>query len=500
MRLQIGVIEVPGKIQLVRLNSHKVSPGQALVKPSVISSTKAGPSVSRLRVIAISEAFSAFWNDLGKDLGVAIDVVDPEIAITLPPGTVAVIVAAGGAEREAICWLESHGVPAGLPTLVVGTEPGRRTAMQFVACGASDYFALPDDLEIFRNAVVAARNAGRTPSARASNRDADAFAEIVGDSPAIKKELARAARLLPHRNARALIIGETGTGKELLARAIHAGGPRRGTPFVAVNCSAFPEHLIESELFGHERGSYTDAYSAKPGLFEMADTGTLFLDEIGDLPLSLQAKLLRVLEDNEIRRVGGTKSRTVDVRIMAATNELLPERVRAGGFREDLYFRLSTVVMRLPPLRERGDDVILLAETLLGRLAVEHGLPVPALSPEMSHLIRLHSWPGNVRELRNAIERALLLSPPGELCVEELLPPADPDARRDGPIPFPAPLEQITAAAARATVKMCGGNRSESARRLLISPRRLRRLLNGCDEVGADLDADDLVGRSAVSL
>src|SRR5207245_8180284 len=197
----------------------------------------------------------------------------------------------------------------------------------------------------------------------------DPFAAIVGESPAIKQHLARAARLLPHRNAHALIVGETGTGKELLARAIHAGGPRRGTPFVAVNCSALPEHLIESELFGHERGSFTDAHAAKPGLFEVADTGTLFLDEIGDLPLSLQAKLLRVLEDKEIRRVGGTKSRTVDVRILAATNEHLQERVGDGTFREDLFFRLSTIVLRLPPLRERGADLFLVAQALLERLA-----------------------------------------------------------------------------------------------------------------------------------
>src|SRR5207249_2924008 len=162
---------------------------------------------------------------------------------------------------------------------------------------------------------------------------------------------------------------ETGTGKELLARAIHEGGPRRGAPFVAVNCSAFPEHLIESELFGHERGAFTDAHTAKPGLFEVADRGTLFLDEIGDLPLGLQAKLLRVLEDGLVRRVGGTKPRAVDVRVLAATNDQLPERVRAGQFREDLYFRLSTLVLTLPPLRDRGDDIGLLARALLAELA-----------------------------------------------------------------------------------------------------------------------------------
>src|SRR6266576_410274 len=331
-------------------------------------------------------------------------------------------------------WLETHRVRPGLPALVVGTDPGRRTAMQFVARGASDYFALPDDLEIFRSAVVAARNGGR-------------------------------------------------------ARATHAGSPRRHAPFVGVNCSAFPEHLIESELFGHERGSYTDAYAAKPGLFEVADGGTLFLDEISDLPLSLQAKLLRVLEDKEIRRVGGTKSRTVDVRILAATDEHLSERVRDGAFREDLYFRLTTVVLRLPPLRDRGDDVVLIAAALLQRLAAEHDLPMPTLTPAMLGELRAHPWPGNVRELKNAVERALLLSPPGELSADELRPAENAGGDRDGLIPFPAPLHQITTAAARATVKMCGGNRSESARRLGISPRRLRRLLSGSD-VEIDLEED----------
>ena len=454
--------------------------------------------MSRLSVIAISDAFGKFWSDLATDLDVAIDVLGPTEAVTAQPETVAVIVAAGGAEREAIQWLETHRVPPGLPALVVGTDPGRRTAMQLVARGASDYFALPDDLEIFRNALAAALNGGR---ARASETNhADPFAGIVGESPAFKKDLARAARLLPHRNPSALILGETGTGKELLARAIHAGGPRRGAPFVAVNCSALPEHLIESELFGHERGSFTDAHAAKPGLFEVADTGTLFLDEIGDLPLSLQGKLLRVLEDKEIRRVGGTKSRTVDIRILAATHERLRERVREGSFREDLFFRLSTVVLTLPPLRERGDDVILIAEALLERIAAEHGLPVPTLTAEVGRQLRAHTWPGNIRELKNALERALLLSATGDLDADELLPPADPQVRGDGSIPFPAPLHQITTAAARATVKLCGGNRSESARRLLISPRRLRRLLHGGEDAGADLGQVDLVEPAALSI
>ncbi len=455
--------------------------------------------MSRLCVIAVSEAFRGFWHVLAEDLAVKIDVLGPADAVTPRPDTAAVILAAGGAERDAVRWLENHQVPAGVAALVVGTDPGRRIAMQLVSRGASDYFALPDDLEIFRNAVAAALNGvARLGSAPASQ--GDAFAGIVGESQAIKQALARAARLLPHGNARALIIGETGTGKEVLARAIHAGGPRRAAPFVAVNCSAFPEHLIESELFGHERGSFTDAHAAKPGLFEMADTGTLFLDEIGDLPLSLQAKLLRLLEDKEIRRVGGTKPRTVDVRILAATNAHLADRVRDKTFREDLFFRLSTVVLRLPPLRERGDDIVVIAEAVLKRLAGEHHVPVPQLTPEVRQRLRRHPWPGNVRELKNAVERALLLSPPGELNADELLPPADPDVQGEGPIPFPAPLDQITSAAVRATVKLCGGNRSESARRLSISTRRLRRLLNGGRDVEDDVDAEDLVEPTALSM
>ncbi len=455
----------------------------------------------RLSLIALSQAFREFWNDLAKDLDVAIDILGPTDAVAPQPDTVAIVVAAGGAEREAIQWLESHKVVPGLPALVVGTDPGRRTGMQLVARGASDYFALPDDLEIFRNALVATLKGRRAGAAAEPNGPADPFASIVGESQALKKELARATRLLPHRNARALIVGETGTGKELLARAIHAAGPRRGAPFVAVNCSAFPEHLIESELFGHERGSFTDAHAAKPGLFEVADGGTLFLDEIGELPLSLQAKLLRVLEDKEIRRVGGTKSRTVDVRILAATNQHLPERVREGSFREDVFFRLSTVVLRLPPLRERGDDIILIAESLLEQLAGEHGLPMPTLAPEVRRQLRAHAWPGNVRELKNAVERALLLSPVGELAADELLPPPDPQEQHGGPIPFPAPLRKITVAAARATVKLCGGNRSESARRLLISPKRLRRLLNGGRDVGADLlEEEDVMEPNALPM
>ena len=444
--------------------------------------------MARLSVVAISEAFGAFWTRLAEDLRVDIDLQGPHEFVGPKPETAAIVLAAGGAERDAARWLDSHRVPPGLPTLVVGTDPERRTAMLLLTRGATDYFALPHDLEIFRNAVTAAVSGGRAQAQAAAGAHANALADIVGQSEAMQEVLCRAARLLPHRHASVLILGETGTGKELLARAIHAGGPRHGAPFVAINCSAIPEHLMESELFGHERGSFTDAHAAKHGLFEVADSGTLFLDEIGDLPLRLQAKLLRVLEDKAIRRVGGIKERTVDVRIMAATNGQLSEQVRKGTFREDLFFRLSSVVLTLPPLRARGDDVLLIAQALLRQLAAEHDLPVPPLTAEVRDRLRSHSWPGNVRELKNAIERALLLAPPGRLSVEELLPYEEPPAHRNGAIPFPAPLGEIMSAAARATVELCHGNRRESARRLRISTRRLRRLLRNGHSVAADDD------------
>jgi len=450
--------------------------------------------VSRVTVVALSEAFGKLWHDLAVDLDIAIEIVAPGKGCPSSQETAALILAAGGVEREALQWLEDHPLPPELPTLVVGADPGRRTAMQLVARGARDYFAMPDDLELLRNVVVAVVKQHHVAGPAATMRPdgVHAFDAIVGESRALKKALHRAAQLLPHRNARILILGETGTGKEILARAIHAGGPRRDAPFVPVNCSALPENLIESELFGHERGSFTDAHAAKPGLFEVAEGGTLFLDEIGELPLSVQAKLLRALDDKQIRRVGGTKSRTMDVRILAATNEDLMRRVREGTFREDLFFRLSSIVITLPPLRERDEDAVLIAQSLLATLAAEHDVPVPVLSLDVKRQLRAHPWPGNVRELKNAVERALLLSPPGELRIEELLVAAETQAPGPGQFPFPARLCEITTAVAHATVKWCRGNRSESARQLGISTKRLRRLLGGVDVEAEEEEATPL--------
>ncbi|UCD25111.1 MAG: sigma 54-interacting transcriptional regulator, partial [Gemmatimonadota bacterium] len=417
------------------------------------------------------------------DLEVGLTVLDTVEVGPASATTAAVVLAAGGAERDALEWLESHDWPAGVPLYVVGADAGRRIATQIASRGASDYFVWPEDLELSTNTLKAAierrAEALRKLAAVPDQEHSGVFADIIGESPALKEVLSRAARVLTHPEATILIVGETGTGKELLANAIHNGSTRRGSPFVAVNCSALPDNLIESELFGHERGAFTDAHSSKPGLFEVAEGGTLFLDEVGTLPAQLQAKLLRVLQDKEVRRVGGTKARTVDVRIIAATNEDLRLALSAGTFRQDLYFRLGVITLSLPTLRERGNDIVMIAEALLNKLAGQHQLPVPPLRPEVTRTLLGYHWPGNVRELKNAVERALLLSVPGELDARELLPATDIESRASGPIPFPAQLDDITTAAARATLDLCQDNRSEAARRLGISRRRLRRLLEG---------------------
>jgi DNA-binding NtrC family response regulator len=258
-----------------------------------------------------------------------------------------------------------------------------------------------------------------------------------------------------------------------------------------VNCAAIPEHLLESELFGHEKGAFTGATAAKPGLFELADGGTLFLDEIGHLALPLQGKLLRALQEREVRRVGGARAVPVDVRVIAATHVDLAAAAKRGEFREDLYWRLAVVPVELPPLRQRRGDTLLLARHFLARFAAEYGRETMRLGAGAEQAIAARDWPGNVRELRNAIERAVLLSAGDALDPEHFdAGPATPSQADAGALPFPATLDSIEQAAARAMVAYCGGNKSEAARRLAISRTRLLRLLDGAGADPSTLDDD----------
>jgi two-component system response regulator HydG len=402
-----------------------------------------------------------------------------------PTGAALVLLLAGGEESAALDRVADLSAgPA--PLLVIGAAPDHRIAAAALQRGARDSFALPEDLDLLRRSLERElREArGRIQAARFAEgeRRAAGFDAVLGRSPALHRTLEQAARVAPHGDVTVLIGGETGTGKELLAKAIHYHSPRALAPLVEINCAAIPPHLLESELFGHEKGAFTGAIAAKPGLFELAHGGTLFLDEVGNLPLDLQPKLLRALESREIRRVGGQTLRRVDVRLLAATHVELAAAVRRSEFREDLFYRLNVVSLVLPPLRERDGDIELLAETFVARLATSYGLPVPPLGPEARATLRAHTWPGNVRELRNAIERALVLSPPGTLRAEELAPePVSTPRAKAEPhtLPFPTDLATLSRAAAVRMLELTRGNKSEAARRLGISRPRLQRLLDG---------------------
>jgi len=243
--------------------------------------------------------------------------------------------------------------------------------------------------------------------------------EIIGISPAIQR-LKESLRAVAPTNSIVLITGENGTGKELVARAIHAMSPRSNRLFLAVNCAAIPDTLIESELFGHEKGAFTGATSLQRGKFELAHGGTLFLDEIGDMSLNTQAKVLRVLQEQEFQRVGGTRNIKVDVRVISATNKDLTKEIEAGRFREDLYFRINVITIHIPPLRERKEDIPLLARHFLREISKEHGIPEKELTDEAIELMQEYDWPGNVRELRNLMERVSIMIPGDKIVADDL--------------------------------------------------------------------------------
>jgi len=370
--------------------------------------------------------------------------------------------------------------------------------------GAFHYLEKPIDFAKLRlvveRAVEYAEARRENMALRLQLRDRGAFGELVGASEPMRQIYALMEQVAPS-SASVLLTGESGTGKELCARTIHNLSPRRNNAFVAINCSAIPETLMESELFGHERGAFTGAAARRLGCFELANAGTLLLDEISEMPVSLQAKLLRVLEDRKIRRLGGSQELSVDVRVLAATNRDPEEAVRRGTFREDLLYRLNVITVELPPLRRRKEDIPLLAQHLVAQLAERHGRPARLLSPAAVEALQSHAWPGNVRELRNVIERAVIICS-GEVIDRHHLAPYPLEQRELSrgedtiTLPVGTPIEEVERRMILRTLLKTENNKTRAAELLQISLKTLHNKLRLYREQGL-LPETEEAGRRA---
>jgi DNA-binding NtrC family response regulator len=380
------------------------------------------------------------------------------------------------------------------PVIMVTAAMLVENAVAALRAGAYDFVGKPINLEelqvTVRNALDAGRMRRELSAIRGERARKFGFEQIVGSSPAMTRMIALARKVAASEVSSVLLQGESGTGKDLVAKAIHYASHRAEAPFVAINCAAIPATLIESELFGYEKGAFTDAKARKEGLFEQAEGGTLFLDEIGELELGLQAKLLRVLEEGTFRRVGGLKDIPLDVRVIAASNRDLKAEGAQGRFREDLYYRLTVIQIDLPPLRERGDDMLLLAEHYLRTLGGALRRGARKLSPEVVEALRRYPWPGNVRELRNVIERVLILEE-GDTVTKEYLPsnvasgpskeapangaaaPSDVDALFRLP-PSGVSVEEVELSLVRQAMTQAGGVQKKAARLLGLSRDQFR--------------------------
>jgi two-component system NtrC family response regulator len=361
--------------------------------------------------------------------------------------------------------------------IVITGNHDRANALLAMEHGAFDFFSKPADLQEVRIVLKRALRLAqleRENDALRQRLGEQGFEDILGESAPMQKVFA-VIRKVATTDASVLIVGESGTGKELVAQAIHRSGDRRDGPFVVINCGAIPETLLESELFGHEKGSFTHADARRKGKFEYADNGTLFLDEIGELPLSLQVKLLRFLQDHRIERVGGRELIPLNVRVIAATNRDLKRAVAEGRFRDDLYFRLGIVPIAMPPLRERDNDAVLLARTFLHRCASQYRKDTRGFSTDAVAAVRAFTWPGNVRELEHRVKRAMIMTDGPMITAQdlELEAPADASPTR--------PLRDVRDEAERrhvqAVLERCGGNISRAAGELAVSRPTLHELI-----------------------
>jgi DNA-binding NtrC family response regulator len=375
------------------------------------------------------------------------------------------------------------------PAVVVMTAFGAvQTAVDAMHAGAADYLTKPvnfDELLVVLDKVLETEQLRReTRQLRSRVRDRVAPSDIIGVAPPMQRVFEVIDQVAPSK-VTVLITGESGTGKELVANAIHQRSPRANGPFVKLHCAALAESLLESELFGHEKGSFTGAMARKDGRFSIADGGTLFLDEIGEISPAIQVKLLRFLQEHEFERVGGTQTIKVDVRIIAATNRNLREEVSKGRFREDLYYRLNVVALEMPRLRDRRADIPTLAKFFFDKFAAANGKQLDDLTSQTLELLASYDWPGNVRELENAIERAVVLAAPGSRIEPRHLPPTiRPVANAVPGMPLipGATMEELERYAILETLKSTGGSTSRAAEILGIATRTIQYRLHQCNE------------------
>ncbi|NNC87276.1 MAG: PEP-CTERM-box response regulator transcription factor [Akkermansiaceae bacterium] len=362
--------------------------------------------------------------------------------------------------------------------IVVSGQEERDNAVRAVGAGASDFHCKPvnvEKLQFLLQRCIYVANLEREHREGQEQGEETCFEGMIGKSPAMR-ELFTTVRKVADSNVPVLILGESGTGKEMVARAIHRRSYLASRPFIAINCSAIPEHLLESELFGHEKGAFTGALTRREGLIASASGGTLFLDEVGALPAPVQVKLLRFLQDNRVQRVGGRSKVEVETRILAATNSDLEEQVREGTFREDLYFRLAVVVCRVPPLRERGEDVVLLAQDFLQRFAEQIRASGLMFAPQTLDAVRVARWRGNIRELQNRVQRAVIMAEGKRITIEDM-ELAD-LAAQAAPLTLRKAREKVERELVERALRRHGGKVTAAAAALEISRPTLYELMN----------------------
>jgi DNA-binding NtrC family response regulator len=448
----------------------------------------AEPASGRILVVDDEESIRQGLSRVLAAEGYAVDTAaDAEaalrVALASPPDLVISDLNLPGKNGlELIAELQERGDEA---TFVVLTGHGSiDSAIEATRRGVYDYLVKPIDrprlTTVVRKGLERAALRREVQHLRREMISAGRFQELVGCSPPMM-EIYRLLEQIAPSSASVLITGESGTGKELIARTIHRLSPRASARLVAINCAAIPENLLESEIFGHEKGAFTGATATRPGCFELAHQGTLLLDEIGEMPPDLQTKLLRVLEDGMVRRVGGANEMRVDVRVLAATNVPVEELTRERGFREDLYYRLNVFAIRIPPLRERREDISPLAEHFLAVFARENGKQVAGFSDDATELLLRHGWPGNARELRNAVQRAVILCSDGEILPRHLPDSLRGRVRRpvaageDGSVSIPVgtSIEEAEKALILETLAAHGGNKTRTAEVLGVSAKTL---------------------------